>query len=138
MRATTSRRIIFYEWLGFGSIVILLWVDELFDLPHLIFGSPATPINIKESLLETSLVVALAIVDTLLTKRWLSRLKHLEGRIRVCGVCHRVREGNTWVSMESYIAHHSDAEMLHGLTACPGCIAKHLPDGAHENRKSVV
>jgi hypothetical protein len=45
-------RILWYEAIGFLSIIVLSWVNELSDLPHLISGVPYVP-NWRESALET-------------------------------------------------------------------------------------
>ena len=47
-------------WLPIAQMVILLcilvWLDEILDLPHLLLGAPPTPINWREALGETALV----------------------------------------------------------------------------------
>ncbi|MCK7503113.1 MAG: hypothetical protein MZV70_02750 [Desulfobacterales bacterium] len=47
-----AKTIIFYEIIGFGIVILFLFADEVFDLPHHIFGVPATPINWVESFFE--------------------------------------------------------------------------------------
>ena len=44
-----SKRIIFYETLGWILIILVIWLDEIFDMPHHIFGAKPTPINRIES-----------------------------------------------------------------------------------------
>ncbi|MCK4451305.1 MAG: GAF domain-containing protein, partial [Anaerolineae bacterium] len=47
-------------WLPLAQMFILLcilvWLDEILDLPHLLLGAPPTPINWREALGETALV----------------------------------------------------------------------------------
>ncbi|MEW6380916.1 MAG: hypothetical protein AB1611_15085 [bacterium] len=118
-----AKRIIQYEFLGFGVAMILLWLDEIFDLPH-VCGGPPTPINWQECLLETLYVVALAIPVILATKRFLARIKYLEGFIRVCSFCKKVRVGNEWIPIERFLQnHYSETEFSHGL--CAACMEKH-------------
>lgn len=126
--ATTTQRMLLYEWIGFGMVAVVLWLDELLDLPHLIFGSVATPINVAELLLETALIVPLAILVTCLTTQLLRKVKHLEGLVHVCGFCRRVRDGDRWVTMEEYIESHSQAELMQGL--CRECLLKHFAGDA--------
>ena len=55
MWAVLKRQISGVVWL-FILVVILLWVDEISDLPHVLFGAPETPINWREAILETLMV----------------------------------------------------------------------------------
>ncbi|MCK4471612.1 MAG: PAS domain S-box protein, partial [Anaerolineae bacterium] len=47
-------------WLPIAQMFILLcilvWLDEILDLPHLLLGAPPTPINWREALGETALI----------------------------------------------------------------------------------
>jgi PAS domain S-box-containing protein len=42
-------------------LVLLVWLNEVYDLPSLFFGAPPTPFNWQESLLETLLAVLIAL-----------------------------------------------------------------------------
>ncbi len=123
----TTRRLLLYEWLGFGLVILVLWLDELLDLPHLVLGSPATPINAGEMLIETLLVLPLAIGVTWSTAHLLRRVKHLEGLMHVCSACHRVRDGDEWVSLEEYLGRHSQAELEASL--CRRCLLEQFAGG---------
>jgi hypothetical protein len=41
----------------------------------------------------------------------------------ICGFCKRIRNGDSWESLEGAISDHSEAKSSH--TFCPGCGAKH-------------
>ena len=127
MKTETSKLILLYECMGFGTLAIFLWLDEVLDIPHLVFGSPPTPINWSEGMLETFFVLILAGVETTFTKHLLVQIKHFEGLIPVCGFCQRVRDGRNWVSLETFVKNHSEAELTHGLNSCPECQAKQFP-----------
>ncbi|MGE0229074.1 MAG: hypothetical protein AB7U23_11265 [Dehalococcoidia bacterium] len=116
----SSRRILVYEALGFGIVLLLLWADEVFDLPHMMFGSGATPTNVGEVVLESSIVFLLATVVLVGTALLLRRMRHLEGLMHVCGSCGKVRDRDGWTTMDDYLARHSEAE-LH-RTFCVSCI----------------
>ena len=47
----------------FVLLAILVWLDEILDLPHLLLGGPPTPVNWGEAIMET---ILLAIVGALL------------------------------------------------------------------------
>ena len=58
----------------------------------------------------------------------LSEVKTLPGLLPVCAWCGRKIETETgdWVSLESYIEDHSDAQFTHGI--CPDCLVNLKPD----------
>jgi phosphoserine phosphatase RsbU/P len=50
----------------------------------------------------------------------LSRVKTLTGLLPICSYCKKIRsDNNYWEQLESYIAHHSEAQFSHGI--CPSC-----------------
>lgn len=116
----TTRKILLLEAAGFVALLALLWADEVLDLPHRLLGAPATPMNVREGLLESVLVILLAGVVLLLTHRLLARVHHLEGLMHVCGSCGKVRDRDGWVGMEDYLRAHSEADLRH--TWCVHCI----------------
>jgi signal transduction histidine kinase len=50
------------ELLGFAMLILFVWLDEIIDLPHLLFGEPATPVNLLESGMESVVILAVACV----------------------------------------------------------------------------
>ena len=121
-----TKNVIIFELIVFGILIALLWIDEIFDIPHTVFGAEATPINWYESILETVLVVALGIAIISLSWWFLKRIKYLEGLLSVCSFCKKVRVGKKWIPIEQYIHEHSEADFSHGL--CPECAAKYYKD----------
>ncbi|MBL7065591.1 MAG: PAS domain S-box protein [Anaerolineae bacterium] len=45
----------------FVLLCILVWLDEVLDLPHLLLGTPPTSINWREALIETVLITAVGL-----------------------------------------------------------------------------
>ena len=117
---TLSKRVVGYELLGFGLLFLILWIDEVLDLPHHLLGAPATPINWKESLLESGLTIALGCLAITLTRMFLTRIKYLEGFLIFCAGCKRIRFDGSWIPVDVFMRDHSDASVSHGL--CPDCI----------------
>ena len=126
MKSNLQKIIIGYEALGFGLIILLLWVDEIFDFPHYILGAPATPVNWKESILESSAVFLLGAYIIYLSYKMLRKLKYLEGFLPVCSFCKKIRIDKEWIQLEQYISDHSDAVFSHSL--CPDCMQEHYGD----------
>jgi len=118
----SSSTVLRYEIAGFAAVLVLLWVDELLDLPSALFRQPPTPVNLAESSLESLLVLVVAAGVVLLTRRLLSRMRHLEGLLHVCGSCGKVRDEDAWVSMDDYLRRHSDAELQR--TFCADCLVR--------------
>jgi len=55
------KRIVWLELLGGSLVLLFLWVDETLDLPHHLFGAPATPVNYRESLFESLILIVLGL-----------------------------------------------------------------------------
>ena len=91
-----ASRILAIETIGFVLIIALSWADELFGLPDLIFGS-GHRVNWPEGVLETGIILLVAVPVLALTRRLVARLHYLEGFLRVCGWCRKVSSGSEWV-----------------------------------------
>jgi PAS domain-containing protein len=52
-----------------------------------------------------------------------ARVKQLQGLLPVCMHCGRIRTGEDWQDLQSYIEHHSEAVFSHGL--CQPCMDEH-------------
>ncbi len=133
-RTTTHliRHILRYEILGFGLILLMLWVDEILDLPRYLFQAQPTPINLAESLFETLLVIIIGLLTVILTSNLLHY--HLRGFLIICSSCKKIRDDNgEWIQMEGYIRDHSSADFSHSI--CPNCKEKLYP-GLNAREKS--
>lgn len=118
--ARLCQRLVRCETIGFVLVLVCLWADELLDLPHRVLGAAATPVNWRESLLESVLVLALAALVVALTRRNVARIRYLEGFLLVCAACKRVRIDQKWVPVDVFMRDRSDMHVTHGL--CPDCI----------------
>jgi hypothetical protein len=57
----------------------------------------------------------------------LATIKHLSGIVPICAHCMRIRDENdAWHSADTYIQHHSEADVSHGI--CPDCAKVYFPD----------
>lgn len=139
MRNNLQKIIIGYEAAGFGLIIMLLWLDEIFDFPHYLLGAHATPVNWKESILESASVFLLGTYVIYMSYRILRKLKYLEGFLPVCSLCKKIRVGKEWLQLEQYITDHSEAVFSHSL--CPECTHEHYGDilkKVRENNENKV
>ena len=118
-----TRKVILYEAIGFGLVILVLWLNELFDIPHNLFGLVATPVNWAESIIESIIVFFLGAIFIFTTLKLLERIKYLEGFLPVCSFCKKIRKEKKWIPIEVYITEHSEAEFTHSF--CPECAEKH-------------
>jgi hypothetical protein len=107
------------EAVGFLLIVAIIWMDELLDLPHLIFGAARTPIRWGEGAMESLLTIAVGAAVVAITYRALRRIEYLESLIVMCAWCRRVRSGKEWLSVENFLERQLQSRTSHGI--CDGC-----------------
>lgn len=117
------KAVIFYEMAGFGIIFLFLWLDEIYDLPHYLFKSMATPVNMVESIFESIMILMVGFICIKSTLGLLSKIRVLEGLLPICSSCKKIRDGeNGWQQIETYIEQRSNASFTHGL--CQDCMDK--------------
>jgi hypothetical protein len=121
------RNVLFYEYAGFMFCMIVIWLNEIVDIPHLLFGAPKTYLNWPEALFESFLIALIGCITISNTKFVLNRLRFLEGMLQVCASCKKIRtDEGAWKQIETYVSNHSDASFTHGI--CPSCAEKLYPD----------
>lgn len=132
-KSQISFRIVAYELMGFFILIVIMWLNELLDLPHVFLGAPATPENYAESCFESTIVLILCFFTILLTVRLLKKINYLQGIIPICSYCKKVRVGSEWKPVDQYVTNHSSADFSHGL--CPECLKRYY-EGDSEKKKS--
>lgn len=118
---SSGRSILRQEALGFSLIIVLIWLAELFGVPHLYFGEPPGFVWTRV-LLRTVVVLAVWLWVHLMTRRLLRRLYHLEEYLLVCSWCRKVGHEGNWLTMEDYFGSRLNTETSHGI--CPACAQK--------------
>src|SRR5438477_12704537 len=116
-----SSTIVVYEILGFVAIIALSWINELLGLPSLIIGTDHLG-GWHESLLETSIILLVAIPVVILTRRLVVRLHYLEEFLRLCAWCRKLHLDGEWVPVEEFVQRKFDTQTSHGI--CPTCRAE--------------
>jgi len=111
--------------LGCMAIVGLLWANEIFDLPHVLFGAAPTPINLVEAGLETALVVVVAVSCVIVLRRVMRYVRYLEELAVICAGCHQVRVDRSWIPLEQWVGEHMKVVLSHGL--CEECLRRLYP-----------
>ncbi len=129
-----AEKIILFELIGFGIVILFLWVDEIFDIPHHIFGSETTPINLTECIFETTIVLFFCVIIILFTLALLARVKHIEGFFPICPNCKKVKVENDWISIDDYVREYSEGEFAESL--CPECTTQHRRSIIADDKKT--
>lgn len=112
-------RVLWYESLGFGLILLLSWLNRAIDLPQIILGRNPNIAKWRDGFMETFLILLIWAFVLSLTKRLVDRLHHLEGLLRICAWCRRVGTGERWMKLEDYFAEDLHIGTTHGV--CPDC-----------------
>jgi len=106
--------------LGCVLIVVIIWMNEIWDLPHLLFNANKTPINWKECLLETFAISIIYGFNAIFTNYLFEKIRLLDGLLPICSVCKKIRvSSNQWVQIEDYV--HQNSEVSFTLNICPEC-----------------
>ncbi len=117
------------EAISFLLLILLVWLNELLDLPHHLLGAPVNgaPLRLEEALLETLVIVGVGVFVLLATGILSRRIREMESFIVICAWCRKVRVDQEWTSLEHFLAEHRSA-VTHGI--CPDC-EKGLEEGGH-------
>ena len=122
-----TKRVIAYEVIAFVCLIIFIWLDEIIDIPLLLWGAESTPLNWRESLFESIVIALLGALIINFTNKLFHRMKYLEGILPICASCKKIRDDKGhWHQIESYIRNRSKAEFSHGI--CPECAKKLYPE----------
>ena len=116
----TKRReiILWIEGIGFGSMIVMTWVTEIFHLPQVLFEEPWVT-NLSRPLLRTLVIMCVWAAVHIATRRLLKRLHHLEEYLRVCAWCRKMDYEGEWITMENYFGSAFATKTSHGV--CPEC-----------------
>jgi hypothetical protein len=126
-RRFVSKRVITYEIVAFLFIILIIWFDEILDLPSLFMGAEQTAINWRESLFESVLIFLLGVIVIHISSKLLLNMKYLEGMLHVCASCKKIRDDSgSWQQIETYVRDRTEVEFSHDI--CPECAEKLYPD----------
>ena len=123
-----------YQNIGFMTIIIISWLDELVGLPSLIMGSPHAHIW-SEALLESLVVIAVWLTVNRMTRKVLERLFYLENLVKMCAWCRKIEFNGKWYSQEEFYKQGFNAMVTHGI--CSGCLEKQEKEAKDLKEKIV-
>lgn len=123
---TKHRRLLGYVYLGYVVAVCLIWMNEILDLPHHILGSPKTPVNWVEAIVNTVSISISWALTFVLIRVLTARIKYLEGLYIVCSYCGKIEDNENWEAIDRFLDDHSDMDLSLGI--CPGCLKREFPE----------
>jgi hypothetical protein len=128
MKYQAHRQILFTQFLILLMFLVLTLCNEVLDVPHLPMGDDPTAIGQRsgEVFVEICIFVIVVLIEILVMKKLLRRIKILEGFFPVFANCKMIQEENFWKRMEAYITEHSLAKFSHSI--CPDCLQKLYPE----------
>ena len=131
-----AKRVSWYEATAILFIICITWVDEILDIPYVLLGGPATPINWRESLFESVIIILIGAVFIRHTYRLLKRVSYLESVLPTCASCGRIRvDPRFWQGVNEFIAAKSKNGVGHSV--CPDCLHKYYPELEQRQGDSV-
>jgi hypothetical protein len=113
-------KIVMYQTVGLLAVVLLCYLDELLQLPSLIFADHPFDFVYRRSMLEMLLFLAVWLLVSGSTRRLLNRVQHLEAFMRLCAWCRRIECEGKWMRLEDFMKQGFDTSTTHGI--CPECL----------------
>jgi hypothetical protein len=105
--------------------MLIVWLDELLDLPHLLFGWPPGAAKYPEAIMESILILLVGVVVVVNTVWLFKRIEQLESYIVMCAWCRKIKaDDERWIVIEDYLKEKDARQISHGL--CNKCAEKQL------------
>jgi hypothetical protein len=113
-------KIVLYQNLGFLTVIVLCYLDELLKLPSLIFSDHPFAFVFRRSTVEMLLILGVWFLVSASTRRILQRIQYLERFMRLCAWCRRIDYKGEWMPLEQFMEQGFDTPTTHGI--CPECL----------------
>jgi len=113
-------KVVLYQNLGFLAVIVICYLNELLQLPSLIFSNHPFAFVYRRSTLELLLFLAVWLLVSRSTYRLMKRLRQLEDFLRVCAWCRRIDFKGEWMPLEDFMEQGFDTPTTHGI--CPDCL----------------
>ena len=126
-------RIVVYQNVGFLAVIVLCFLDELLQLPSLIFSGHPFVVLYRRPTLEMLLFLAVWLLVSNSTRRLLKQVRQLEDFLRVCSWCRRIDYKGEWMPLEEFMEQGFDTPTTHGI--CPECL-RQKKDAIEKERRA--
>nr|WP_320010509.1 hypothetical protein [uncultured Desulfobulbus sp.] len=122
-----AKKVAWLEAAAIIFVIALTWFDEILDIPHVLLGGAATPINWRESVFESLVIGIFGTIVIVHTYRLLARVSYLESILPVCASCKKIRlDPAFWDEVKKIVQERGKDELTHGI--CPDCLEKYYPE----------
>jgi hypothetical protein len=115
-------KVVLCQNLGFLCILVIVYLNDLLQLPALIFSDHPFAFFYRRSTLDILLVLAVWFLVSTSTHRMLNRMRYLEKFMRVCAWCRRINFKGEWMPLEQFMQQGFDTPTTHGI--CTDCLHK--------------
>lgn len=115
-------RIVVCQNLGFVAILLIGYLDDLIQLPNLIFSGHPFQFAHSQTTLNMLLVLTVWFLVSNSTRRIMERVRYLEKFMRVCSWCRRINYQGEWMPLEKFMRQGFDTPTTHGI--CHECLER--------------
>jgi hypothetical protein len=117
--------IAFWQFLAFFLLILLIWIDTLFNLSELFFGLKGGGTNWIGACTLTAVAIIIGFVTVAHT--YTQQQRELSGLMHICPYCNKVEVNpDAWKQVELFISERTRAEFSHVI--CPECRSKAVAD----------
>ncbi|RKX31357.1 MAG: hypothetical protein DRP22_03850 [Verrucomicrobia bacterium] len=121
VRSTPLHYIAFWQAAIFFMLICLVWVNEMLDLPNLIYGCPPHPADPIGASILTAAIIVVGFIN--IAYSYVQHRRILAGMFKVCSYCGKVEvDPEQWEKMDLFVAGRTNAQFTHGV--CPECYRK--------------
>jgi hypothetical protein len=122
-----AKKVCWYESCAILFVIALSWFDEVLDIPHVLLGGIATPINWRESVFESIIIGIVGVLIIRHTYKLLTRISYLESILPVCASCKKIRMDREFLNdIKRFVDERATKDFTYGI--CPDCIDKYYPE----------
>jgi hypothetical protein len=119
-KSSPISKIILYQNLGFLGVIVLGFLDDLLQLPTLIFSDHPFSFLFRRTTVEMLLILMVWFLVSNSTRRVVERINYLEKFMRVCAWCRRINYNGEWMRLEEFMRQGFDTPTTHGI--CTDCL----------------
>lgn len=131
---STTQKILSLEVAAVLTLIGIIWVNEWLDLPFLLLGAEATPLNYREAVFESIAVLGVCLPLILFNFRILKKIERIAALLPVCSACKKIYDDRElWTLLETCAKQHADDAFTNGI--CLDCLEKYHPEMYQERVK---
>ena len=131
-----AKKVVWYETIAVIFMCSITWINEIFDIPYVFLGGPATPINWREAMFESIVIAMIGAVIIRYTYKLLIKISYLEQILPVCASCQKIRIDAAFLNdIQQLVDERTAKDFTYGI--CPDCIKTYYPELRSKKTPSV-